>query len=156
MENWRAFRVCVCACVLSRVQLFVTTWTVAHQAPLSMGFPRQERWSGLPCPPPRDLPDPGVEPASLLSPALAGRFFTTSAPRSPSLLDRWYSSGLQSSLLPVLLCWSGLASNGFSSLCRSSQNQAAPKPGRARREPESPSWGYEKTQTVWLLLRDVF
>ena len=59
---------------------FVTPWTVAHQAPLSMGFPRQERWSGLPCPPPRELPDPGVEPASLLSPALAGRFFTTSAP----------------------------------------------------------------------------
>ena len=54
-------------------------WTVAHQAPLSMGFPRQEYWSGLPLPPPRDLTDPGVEPASLVSPALAGGFFTTSA-----------------------------------------------------------------------------
>ena len=48
----------------SRVQLFVTPWTVACQAPLSMGFPRQEYWSGLPCPPPGDLPDTGTEPAS--------------------------------------------------------------------------------------------
>ena len=54
-------------------------WTVARQAPLSMGFSRQEYWSGLPCPPPGDLPDSGIEPASLMSPALAGRFFTTSA-----------------------------------------------------------------------------
>ena len=52
---------------------------VARQAPLSMGFSRQECWSGLPCSPPGDLPDPGIEPKSLLSPALAGRFFTTSA-----------------------------------------------------------------------------
>ena len=63
----------------SRVHLFVTPWTVAHHAPLSMGFSRQEYWSGLPCPPPGDLPDPGVELVSLMSPALAGRFFTTSA-----------------------------------------------------------------------------
>ena len=62
----------------SRVWLFVTLWTVAHQAPLSVGFPRQEYWSGLPCPPPGDLPDQAIEPASLMSPALAGRFFTTS------------------------------------------------------------------------------
>ena len=48
------------------------------QAPLSMGFSRQEDWSGLPCAPPGDLPDPRMEPASLISPALAGRFFITS------------------------------------------------------------------------------
>ena len=65
---------------LNRVQLFVTLWTVAHQAPLSMGFSRQEYFSGLPCPPPGDLPDPGIEPASVASPALAGRFFTTEPP----------------------------------------------------------------------------
>ena len=56
-------------CTLSRsshVQLFPTPWTVAHQAPLSMGFSRQEYWCGLPCPPPRDLPDPEIEPACLL------------------------------------------------------------------------------------------
>ena len=54
---------------LSCVQLFVTPWTAPHQAPLSMGFSRQEDWSGLPCPPPGDLPDPGIKPRS---PALAG------------------------------------------------------------------------------------
>ena len=48
--------------LLSLVQLFVTPWTVARQAPLSMGFSRQGSWSGLPCPPPGDLPDPGIEP----------------------------------------------------------------------------------------------
>ena len=59
----------------SRVRLFATRWIVAHQAPLSMKFSRQEFWSGLPCPPPRDLPDPGIEPKSLTSPALAGGYF---------------------------------------------------------------------------------
>ena len=58
-------------------------WTVAHQAPLSMGFSRQEYWSGLPWPPPGDLPDPKIEPVSLMPPALAGEFFTTSATLSP-------------------------------------------------------------------------
>ena len=62
----------------SHVQLFVTLWTVGHQAPLSMGFSRQEYRSGLPCPPPGDLPDPEMELVSLMSPAWAGGFFTTS------------------------------------------------------------------------------
>ena len=62
----------------SRVQFFVILWTIASQAPLSMGFSRQENWSGLPCPPPRDLPNPGIEPASLTSPALVAGFFNTS------------------------------------------------------------------------------
>ena len=57
----------------SRVLLFVTPWTVACQAPLFVGFPRQQYWSGLPFPPPGALPDPGIEPESL---ALAGGFFT--------------------------------------------------------------------------------
>ena len=55
----------------SHVQLFAIPWTVARQARLSMGFSRQEHWSGLPFPPPGNLPDPGIEPASLMSPALA-------------------------------------------------------------------------------------
>ena len=75
------------ACVLSHfscVQLFSIPWTVAHQAPLSrlllvLGFSRQEYWSGFPCPPPEDLPNPGIELASLTPPALAGKFFTTSS-----------------------------------------------------------------------------
>ena len=57
-----------CMCVLSCVQLFVTPWTVAHQAPLSMEFSRQEYWSGLPLPSPGELPEPGIEPSSLVSP----------------------------------------------------------------------------------------
>ena len=69
---WR--NVCACAQSISRVQLFVTPQTAASQAPLSMGFSRQGSWSGLPFPPPGDLPNPGIEPKS---PALAGRFFAT-------------------------------------------------------------------------------
>ena len=69
----------MCACVLSPVQLFATLWTVAHQVPLSMGFSRQEYWSGLPFPPSEDLPDPGIKLESLIPPALAGGFFTTNA-----------------------------------------------------------------------------
>ena len=65
---------------LSRVRLSATPWTVAHQAPLSVGFSRQEDWSGLPFPSPGDLLDPGNEPASLASPALAGWFFITAPP----------------------------------------------------------------------------
>ena len=61
---------------LSRVKLFVISWITACQAPLSMGFPRQEYWSGLPFPPPGELPDPGIEPAVPVSPALTGGFFT--------------------------------------------------------------------------------
>ena len=56
-------------------------WFLNHQPPLSMRFSRQEYWSGLPCPPPGDLPDLGMEPMSLTSPALPGGFFTTSATR---------------------------------------------------------------------------
>ena len=65
--------VCVISC-FSRVHLFVTPWTVAHQAPRSMGFSRQEYWSGLPHPPPGDLFHPGIESESM-SPAFAGGFF---------------------------------------------------------------------------------
>ena len=61
----------------SRVQLFVTLQTLAHQAPLSIGFSRQEYWTGLPWPPPGNLPDTGIEPTSLVSPAFASGFFTT-------------------------------------------------------------------------------
>ena len=71
-----------CACMVSRfsrVRLFVTPWTVARQAPLPTGFSRQGYWSGLPCPPPGDLSNPGTEFPSLMSVALTGRFFTSSA-----------------------------------------------------------------------------
>ena len=64
---------------LSRARLCATPWTAAHQAPLPLGFFRQEHWSGLPCPPPGDLPGPGTEPAPPVTPTLAGSFFTTGA-----------------------------------------------------------------------------
>ena len=73
-------------CVLSQVWLFVTPWTIAHLAHLSMEFSRQEYWSGLPFPVPGNLLDPGIEPASVVTPALAGRFFTTASPGT-SLID---------------------------------------------------------------------
>ena len=59
---------------------FVTPWTVVRQGSLPMGFSRQEHWSGLPFPPPGDLSNPGIKPASLASPALAGELFTTEPP----------------------------------------------------------------------------
>ena len=74
---------CTCARVLSRfshARLSATPWTVARQAPLSMGFSRQEYSSGLPCPPPGDLPHPGIEPMVCISPALTGGFFSSRAP----------------------------------------------------------------------------
>ena len=82
VESWYPVRRATHECMLSHfshVPLSVTLWSAAHQAPQSIEFSRQGYWSGSPCPPPRDLPGPGVEPTSLLSPALAGTFFTTSA-----------------------------------------------------------------------------
>ena len=68
---------CILSC-FSRIRLFANPQTIACQASLSMGFSRQESWSGLPCPPPGDLPNSGIKPGPLMSPALAGRCFTTS------------------------------------------------------------------------------
>ena len=75
----------VCSQSLTCVRLFAAPWTVARQAPLPMGFTRQESWSGLPFLPPGDLPDPGTEPTSLASPTSAGGFFTTGPPGKPLL-----------------------------------------------------------------------
>ena len=70
---------CTCMCVVSRTWLFVAPWTIGLQVPLPMGSPRQEFRSREPFPTPGDLPNPGMEPKSFVSPALTGRFFTTSA-----------------------------------------------------------------------------
>ena len=85
-------------CVLSHVRLFVTLWTIACQAAPSMGFSRQEYWSGLPHPPLIDLPDPGIKPASPSSPALEGGIFTTGPPFSIFLLFSPVSLSLTLSL----------------------------------------------------------
>ena len=81
MSSYSSVCVCVCVCVcikLLSVWLFATLWTVAHQATPSMGCTRQEYWSGLPFLSPGYLPNPGIKPMSLMSPALAGGFFTPS------------------------------------------------------------------------------
>ena len=89
MEWWTGGEFCACVVLnrFSHVWLFSTPWTVALQAPLPMGSSRQEYWSVLSFSPPGHLPHPGIEPRSLMSPALAGKFFTTStiwkAPGSP-------------------------------------------------------------------------
>ena len=77
--------VCVCLCTCSIMSnYFATLWTVTCQAPLSMGFPKQAYWSGLPFPLPGDLPHPGIKPTSLASSALAGRLFTAELPGKPT------------------------------------------------------------------------
>ena len=81
--------------LLSCVQLFATPWTITHQAPLSVGFPRQKYWSGLPCPPSGDLPDPGIESTSLASPDLADGFFTTEPLGKSGLLSAYYHQNLR-------------------------------------------------------------
>ena len=77
-NNFKPYHACMLSC-FSHVRLFATLWTVAHQAPLSMGSPRQEYWSWLPVPPPGHLPGPGIKPEPLMLPALAGGFFTIRA-----------------------------------------------------------------------------
>ena len=89
------FKLCVCVCVCVHSQSCLTLqspWTVAHQAPLSSKFSRQEYWSGLPFPSPGDFPDPRIEPVSLASPALTGGFFTTAAPGKPLSHIRYVNS----------------------------------------------------------------
>ena len=110
--------------MLRCAHLFVTPWTAACQVPLSMGFSRQEHWSGLPWPPPGDLPDPGIEPTSLAYLALAGGFLTTEPPGKPVAYIRgshWSqrrlgssssgeilpSSGWRAGVLNKELTWSG-------------------------------------------------
>ena len=100
---------CVLSC-FSHVQLFATLWTVVCQASLSKGFSRQEYWSGLPCPLPGDFPNPGTKPWSLMSPALAGRFFTTSATwEDPLHLNIYLINIYKASKLPrkvnLILMW---------------------------------------------------
>ena len=89
--------------MLSHVLLFKIPWTVAHQSPLSMGFSRQECWSRLSCLPPGDLPNPGIEPTFLTSPALADEFLTTSATWEVPRITLGQLNFLLSSLLCPML-----------------------------------------------------
>ena len=87
----------------------VTPWTVACQAPLPMGFSRQEYWSGLPCPLPEDLPEPGIEPVSLMSLALAGKSLPPVPPGKPQVpygLTRMIREPMELSEWPLILVYS--------------------------------------------------
>ena len=116
-------RVLSCFC---HVLLCATLWTVAHQVLLSMGFSRQEYYSGLPCPPVGDLPDPGIKPTSLTFPALAGRYITTTwllvAQSCPTLCNPMdYSlpgSSIHGILQVRILDWVAMPSSRGSSLPR--------------------------------------
>ena len=92
----------VCVCLLScfsHVQLYATLWTATHQAPLSMGFSRQEYWSRLPCPPPEDLPNPGTEPASS---ALQVASLPTEPPGNPPPGNIYYSANSHQNTISTL------------------------------------------------------
>ena len=81
--------VCVSTCTLSRVRLFTTPWTAVSRAPLSMGFSRQEPWSGLPLPPPGDLPHPGIKPASPVF--VSGLFTPETIPPGPQSFTQCFT-----------------------------------------------------------------
>ena len=126
---WRFFRKlkielpCAVPSCFSCVRLFATLWTIACQALLSMGFSRQEYWSGLPCPPPGDLPNSGIKPMSLTSSALVGRFFTTSttweadpaipllhiySKKTKILIYMEYYSAIKNKIMPFVVTWMDL------------------------------------------------
>ena len=110
----------LCAQWLSNVQLIATLWTIACKASLSMKLSRQEYWSGLPCPPPGNIPNPGTEPMSLTSPLLSGGFFTTST--------IWGAQNQLALKVPIpstlpqvfqLVClWGDMAIHNFRKLCQ--------------------------------------
>ena len=108
----------MCVCALSRVWLFVIPWTVAHQAPLSMGFSRHEYWTKLPFPSLGDHPNPGIGPESLVSAALAGEFFTTVPPSN----KYWGKEAFNVNMI-VNLAGNWALFNGFCSYkCQKLQN----------------------------------
>ena len=92
--------------MLSFLRLFATSWTVAHQVPLSMGFLRQEYWIRLPFPSPGDLPHPGIKAMSSVSPALVGGFFSTEPPGKPKELEHQLNLSLKGrKLFHVVFTW---------------------------------------------------
>ena len=105
---------CAC-CHFSRVWLLVTLWTATCQAPLSMGFSRQEYWSGLPCPFPGNISSLGIKPTSLISPSMTGEFFTTSTTWETPICTYIYTNIniLFQILSPYRLLWK----TEYSSLC---------------------------------------
>ena len=104
---WMSLDLCSSSCVLNRfshVRLFVTPWTVAHQAPLSMGFSRQEYWSGLPLPSPGDLPDSGIELVSPVVPAVQADYLPLNHQGSPDSYSEPPSKSLAHMTLWLQFC----------------------------------------------------
>ena len=120
-------------CVLSRVLLFATLWTVAHQAPVFMEFSRQEYWSGLPFPAPRNLPNPGDGTRISCGSCLAGRFFTCSASHGGTAL--FFSSQTQE-FITTLALYPGFQDSGICSYLAfnliSHQTETFPRSGLPR------------------------
>ena len=112
-DSWFPPQICVLS--HSHVWLFVTSWTVTRRAPLSLGFPRQENWSALSCPFPGDLPDPGIEPASPMSPTMQADFLHDEPPGKPSSRSETPGWGQQSVFLtrPQILGPDSLALEGL-------------------------------------------
>ena len=121
----------------SRVQLSVTLWTTAFQAPLSMGFSRQEYWNGLPCPPPGDLPDSGIEPVSCIS-CIAGGFLTAKDPQNSKLVSRFGWLYLLETTLTKARQESNCESRGEGELKHSSEVSPLPSSPAPRRFPGIP------------------
>ena len=111
----------LCCCCGSVVSGSVTSWTVAHQAPLSLGFPRHKYWSGLPFPTPGNLPDTEIECLSLVSCVLAGSFFTTAPPEKPCCCNQALMVWKQCDQC-LALPWTPSAVLFQSSLCNFNQN----------------------------------
>ena len=142
--------------MLSHVQLFAIWWTVARQAPLSMGFFQQEYWSGLPFPPPGALSNPGIEPTSPVSPALAGGCFTTDPQGKPSEREWMFIS---ESPLPqacagtLLLLLSRFSHVQLCATPQTAAHQAPPSLGFSRQEHWSglpfPSPMHERLALYW-------
>ena len=130
-------------------RLFATLWAVAHQAPLSMGFSRQEYWSGLPCPSPGDLPNPGIELKCLISLALVVRFFTTSVTWEARGIWYYWSKLFIPSLLVKCFCG---PSAGKESTCIAGDPGLIPRLGRSAGEgigyPLQYSWASLVAQLV--------
>ena len=136
MAKWLSYtyKVNVKVKLLSHVRLFATPWTIAQQAPPSMGFSRQEHWSGLPFLSPGDLPNPGIEP---MSAALAGGFFTTELPEKPKVSQTGWLKTREVYSLTVLKIrspkWRGCQGHTPSETSGVGSFPPLPTPGGSRR-----------------------
>ena len=139
---------CVCVSALNHGWLFVIWWTVARQAPLSVGFSRQEYWRRLPFPPPEDLSSPGIEPTSLVSPALAGEFFTIVPPGKALYM---YCFTLLKKCLLLLLLLSHCSRVRLCATPETAAHQASPSLGFSRQE----HWSGLPLSSPWIQIEDV-